>query len=66
MSEICEYVGGAGPTDTHAHGMKPFTTPAQPTSKRQAQIDRGECWCGKSARKGWTTCTKHYTSGRKN
>jgi len=24
----------------------------------------GECWCGVAARPGWTTCTRHYSSGR--
>lgn len=24
----------------------------------------GECWCGADARPGWTTCTRHYSSGR--
>jgi hypothetical protein len=24
----------------------------------------GECWCGAAARPKWTTCTRHYSSGR--
>jgi len=31
---------------------------------RRCQHSAGECWCGTEARRGWTTCTRHYSSGR--